>query len=188
MGSRARSTLHVAALAVLLLQLLPAPPHAAVAAAASEPPYTCGAGAPPNIPFCDRSLPIERRVADLVARMTVEEKISQLGDESPAVPRLGVPAYKWWSEALHGVSDHGRGVHLNGTLRAATSFPQVILTAASFNPHIWYRIGQVINAPAPAPALDRKRAGHARPAIVFSCAGVRRTTEQANVALFSDEV
>uniref|UniRef100_A0A453PJ74 Uncharacterized protein n=1 Tax=Aegilops tauschii subsp. strangulata TaxID=200361 RepID=A0A453PJ74_AEGTS len=47
-----------------------------------------------------------------------------------------------WSEALHGVA-WSKGMHLDGPLRAATSFPQVILTAASFNPHLWYRIGQV---------------------------------------------
>jgi hypothetical protein len=115
--------------------------------------------------------------------MTVAEKISQLGDESPAVPRLGVPAYKWWSEALHGVSDHGRGVHLSGPLRAATSFPQVILTAASFNPHLWYRIGQV-TAPALRLLLHspfvNARAGHARPAVVFTCplCCARRTSER----------
>ncbi|CAN6233408.1 unnamed protein product [Urochloa humidicola] len=143
MGRRARSSLHAAAVAVVLLQLL-------LVVAAADPPYTCGAGAPPNIPFCNRGLPIDRRVEDLVARMTVEEKISQLGDQSPAIPRLGVPAYKWWSEALHGLSDQGRGIHLAGPLRAATSFPQVILTAASFNPHLWYRIGQVIGVEARA--------------------------------------
>jgi hypothetical protein len=158
-GGRARFSLHVAAaLVVVLLQL-----HGG---AASEPPYTCGAGAPPNIPFCDASLPIDRRVDDLVSRMTVAEKISQLGDQSPAIPRLGVPAYKWWSEALHGVANAGRGIHLDGPLRAATSFPQVILTAASFNPHLWYRIGQVRYT---AFLCCGKRAGHARPAIVFTC-------------------
>jgi len=169
-GGRARFSLHVAAaaaaaLVVVLLQL-----HGG---AASEPPYTCGAGAPPNIPFCDAGLPIDRRVDDLVSRMTVAEKISQLGDQSPAIPRLGVPAYKWWSEALHGVANAGRGIHLDGPLRAATSFPQVILTAASFNPHLWYRIGQVRTAAytalwaLPLSVVTGKRAGHARPAHRF---------------------
>uniref|UniRef100_A0A804PTD3 Stomatal closure-related actin-binding protein coiled-coil domain-containing protein n=1 Tax=Zea mays TaxID=4577 RepID=A0A804PTD3_MAIZE len=77
-----------------------------------------------------------------VVAVLVAKKTSQLGDRSPAIPRLGVPAYKWWSEALHGISNQGRDIHLDGPLRAATSFPQVILTAASFNPHLWYRIGQ----------------------------------------------
>uniref|UniRef100_A0A804PTZ6 Stomatal closure-related actin-binding protein 1 n=1 Tax=Zea mays TaxID=4577 RepID=A0A804PTZ6_MAIZE len=72
--------------------------------------------------FCDAGLPIDRRVDDLVSRMTVAKKTSQLGDQSPAIPRLGVPAYKWWSEALHGISSQGRGIHLDGPLRAATSY------------------------------------------------------------------
>jgi len=142
-GGRALSSLHVVHVATAAAALLLAVLLQLHGGAASEPPYTCGAGAPPNIPFCDTALPIDRRVDDLVSRLTVAEKISQLGDESPAIPRLGVPAYKWWSEALHGVANAGRGIHLDGPLRAATSFPQVILTAASFNPHLWYRIGQV---------------------------------------------
>ncbi|KAL6633533.1 hypothetical protein ACP70R_026204 [Stipagrostis hirtigluma subsp. patula] len=142
MGGRSRFSLHVAVPTLLLLQLLVAPPSRVAVVVASDPPYTCGAGAPPNIPFCDKTLHVDRRADDLVSRMTVEEKISQLGDESPAIARLGVPAYKWWSEALHGVANAGRGIHLDGPLRAATSFPQVILTGASFNPHLWYRIGQ----------------------------------------------
>ncbi|KAL6912122.1 hypothetical protein ACP4OV_000927 [Aristida adscensionis] len=144
--------LHVAAptTTTLLLLLLVAPPSRVAVVEASDPPFTCGAGAPPNIPFCDRRLPVERRADDLVSRLTLEEKISQLGDESPAIPRLGVPAYKWWSEALHGVANAGKGIHLDGPLRAATSFPQVILTGASFNPHLWYRIGQVIGVEARA--------------------------------------
>ncbi|TVU28539.1 hypothetical protein EJB05_20060 [Eragrostis curvula] len=149
MGRRSRFVVPSAAAAALavLLQLLARSPHAAVAA---DPPFTCGAGAPPNVAFCDRWLPVERRADDLVSRLTVEEKISQLGDQSPAIQRLGLPAYKWWSEALHGVANAGRGIHLDGPLRATTSFPQVILTAASFNPHLWYRIGQVIGVEARA--------------------------------------
>jgi hypothetical protein len=123
-----------AALLLVFVQLL-------TSSSAADPPFSCGA--PSSAPFCDRKLPIEQRARDLVSKLTLEEKISQLGDLSPAVARLGVPAYKWWSEALHGVANAGRGIHLDGPLRAATSFPQVILTAASFNPHLWYRIGQV---------------------------------------------
>jgi hypothetical protein len=138
MGRRARALLHAPAPLLLLLALAAA---AAAVAVASGPPFSCGA--PSSAAFCNPRLPIEQRADDLVSRLTLEEKISQLGDQSPAVDRLGVPAYKWWSEALHGVSNAGRGIHLDGPLRAATSFPQVILTAASFNPHLWYRIGQV---------------------------------------------
>ncbi|XP_047072311.1 probable beta-D-xylosidase 7 [Lolium rigidum] len=127
-----------AALLLVFVQLL-------TSSSAADPPFSCGA--PSSAPFCDRKLPIEQRAGDLVSKLTLEEKISQLGDESPAVARLGVPAYKWWSEALHGVA-WSRGIHLNASLRAATSFPQVILTAASFNPDLWYRIGQAIGVEA----------------------------------------
>ncbi|XP_051196138.1 probable beta-D-xylosidase 7 [Lolium perenne] len=127
-----------AALLLVFVQLL-------TSSSAADPPFSCGA--PSSAPFCDRKLPIEQRAGDLVSKLTLEEKISQLGDLSPAVDRLGVPAYKWWSEALHGVA-WSRGIHLNGSLRAATSFPQVILTAASFNPDLWYRIGQAIGVEA----------------------------------------
>ncbi|KAM3354566.1 hypothetical protein ACQJBY_025330 [Aegilops geniculata] len=131
---------HAVQAAALLLAFL----HLHVAAA-TDPPFSCGAAS--GAPYCDRKLPMERRAADLVSQLSLEEKISQLGDESPAVARLGVPAYKWWSEALHGVA-WSKGMHLDGPLRAATSFPQVILTAASFNPHLWYRIGQAIGREA----------------------------------------
>ena len=52
-------------------------------------------------PYKDLSLPIDERVEDLLSRMTVEEKISQLRYVSPAIERLGIPAYNWWNEALH---------------------------------------------------------------------------------------
>ena len=65
-------------------------------------------------PYLDTSLSFEERAADLVSRMTPEEKYSQLtARTAPAIPRLGVRAYDWWSEALHGVARDG----------TATSFP-----------------------------------------------------------------
>ena len=56
-----------------------------------------------NLPYMDPKLPAEQRAADLVQRMTLAEKASQMQNNSAAVPRLKVPAYQWWSEALHGV-------------------------------------------------------------------------------------
>lgn len=116
----------------------------------ARPPFACD---PSNeltksFPFCKRSLPISERVKDLVSRLTLDEKVLQLVDTAPAIPRLGIPAYEWWSEALHGVAflPHvatRQGIHFNGTITAATNFPQVILTAATFDPLLWYRIGQV---------------------------------------------
>src|SRR5450631_1273618 len=66
--------------------------------------------------YPDTALPAETRAADLVSRMTLEEKASQMVNQSRAIPRLGVPAYDWWSEALHGVGFSG----------VATVFPQAI--------------------------------------------------------------
>jgi len=57
--------------------------------------------------FRDTSLSIEKRVDSLIGQLTVEEKISQLMMASPAIPRLGIPAYHWWNEALHGVARNG---------------------------------------------------------------------------------
>ena len=73
--------------------------------------------------YLDPSLPPEQRAADLVHRMTLEEKASQLVNQARAIPRLNIPAYDWWSEALHGVA-------VNGT----TEFPEPIGLAATFDP------------------------------------------------------
>ena len=80
-----------------------------------------------------------------MSRLTPAEKVAQLGDVAPGVPRLGVPAYKWWNEALHGLATSGKGLHFNapGDVRAATSFPQVLLAATAFDDGLWFRIGQV---------------------------------------------
>jgi len=114
-------------------------------AAAGAPPFSCGPSSPSRaLPFCNAKLPAAQRAADLVSRMTPAEKVSQLGDISPGVPRLGVPGYKWWNEALHGVAISGKGIHLDqGAVRSATSFPQVLLTAAAFDDGLWFRVGQV---------------------------------------------
>ena len=75
-------------------------------------------------PFENTSLSIEVRVADLVARMTLEEKVAQMLNAAPAIPRLRVPAYNWWNEALHGVAR---------TPFKVTSYPQAIAMAATFD-------------------------------------------------------
>ncbi|CAM9002512.1 unnamed protein product [Rhodiola kirilowii] len=123
------------------------------AASAATPPFSCSDTNPltKSLPFCNQALPISTRARDLVSRLTLDEKISQLVNTADAVPRLGVPKFEWWSEALHGVADVGKGIHFDwGRIKAATSFPQVILTAASFDPQLWYRIGQVIGREARA--------------------------------------
>ncbi|XP_051182641.1 probable beta-D-xylosidase 7 [Lolium perenne] len=137
---------HAAGMVLLMVAIL-ALPRIAVA---GNPPFSCAPGATQGYAFCDRRLPVEQRAADLVARLSLAEKVSQLGDEAPGVPRLGVPPYKWWSEGLHGLAFWGHGMHFDGAVRAITSFPQVLLTAASFDEKLWYRIGQAIGTEARA--------------------------------------
>lgn len=91
-----------------------------------------------SMAFCDTSLADDVRVKDLVSRMTLEEKVSQLVNTAVGIPRLGVPAYQWWQEGLHGVAH----VPFGGALQRATSFPLPILTTASFNKDLWNQIGQ----------------------------------------------
>ncbi|GAV59275.1 Glyco_hydro_3 domain-containing protein/Glyco_hydro_3_C domain-containing protein/Fn3-like domain-containing protein, partial [Cephalotus follicularis] len=116
----------------------------------TQPPFSCHSTDPSTktYSFCQTKLPINQRVRDLVSRLTLDEKISQLVNSAPPIPRLGIPGYQWWAEALHGVADVGPGVRFNGSIHSATSFPQVILTAASFDSYLWYRIGQVTEARA----------------------------------------
>ncbi|KAL2232018.1 UNVERIFIED_CONTAM: putative beta-D-xylosidase 7 [Sesamum indicum] len=116
----------------------------------TQPPFSCDSSDPQthSFPFCRTALPIHQRARDLVSRLTLDEKISQLVNSAPAIPRLGVPAYEWWSEALHGVSGYGRGITFGGRISGATSFPQVILSASTFDSHLWYRIGQAIGKEA----------------------------------------
>ncbi|KAI8548241.1 hypothetical protein RHMOL_Rhmol07G0258200 [Rhododendron molle] len=110
----------------------------------TQPPFSCDSTNPSTrpYPFCQEALPIPSRARDLVSRLTLDEKVSQLVNSAAAVPRLGIPAYEWWSEALHGVVGCS-GINMDGKIRSATSFPQVILTGATFDDHLWYRIGQV---------------------------------------------
>ncbi|KAK6131145.1 hypothetical protein DH2020_035113 [Rehmannia glutinosa] len=111
------------------------------------PPFSCDPTNPSTNTylFCNTHLPINKRAHDLVTRLTLEEKISQLVNKASAIPRLGIPYYQWWSEALHGVAvatGVENGVSFNGTIKAATSFPQVILTAASFDVNLWYQMAK----------------------------------------------
>src|SRR5437764_8551145 len=75
-------------------------------------------------PFQNPSLSFEERVNDLVSRLTLEEKVAQMLNAAPAIPRLGVPAYDWWNEVLHGVAR---------TPYHVTSYPQAIAMAATFD-------------------------------------------------------
>nr|XP_010914750.1 beta-xylosidase/alpha-L-arabinofuranosidase 2-like [Elaeis guineensis] len=95
--------------------------------------------------YCDKSLPYEVRVKDLIGRMTLSEKVAQLGDKADGVQRIGLPKYYWWSEALHGIATTGFGTHFGDIVPGATSFPTPILTAASFNESLWKTVAQAIS-------------------------------------------
>jgi beta-glucosidase len=77
-----------------------------------------------KFPFQDHTLPLEQRVNDVVSRLTLEEKVAQMLNATPAVPRLNIPAYDWWNEVLHGVAR---------TPFRVTVFPQAIAMAAGFD-------------------------------------------------------
>ncbi|XP_057966666.1 probable beta-D-xylosidase 2 [Malania oleifera] len=123
-----------------------------VGGAAARPPFACDPkdGATVGLPFCKAALPIAARVQDLVGRLTLPEKVGLLVNNAAAVPRLGIKGYEWWSEALHGVSNVGPGTKFVGDFPGATSFPQVITTAASFNASLWEAIGRVVSDEARA--------------------------------------
>ena len=86
-------------------------------------------------PYLDTNLPVEVRSEDLISRMTLAEKVSQLMVDSAPVDRLGIPAYHWWNEALHGVARAG----------TATVFPQAIGIAATWNEDLVHRMANVIS-------------------------------------------
>src|SRR5579875_926113 len=79
--------------------------------------------------FEDFNASPDERAADLVSRMTLEEKVSQMQNVAVAIPRLGIPAYDWWNEALHGVARAG----------IATVFPQAIGLAATWDTDLHFR-------------------------------------------------
>lgn len=87
------------------------------------------------VKYLDEKLSDKERVKDLMSRMTIEEKASQLRYNAPAIKRLGIPAYNWWNEALHGVARAG----------AATVFPQAIGLAAMFDDEFVESIGEVVS-------------------------------------------
>lgn len=87
---------------------------------------------------------MEARVDDLVSRMTLEEKVSQMQNQAAAIPRLGIPAYDWWSEAIHGVAISGY----------ATVFPQAIGMAASWDIDLIRREASIISTEARAKYTD----------------------------------
>jgi beta-glucosidase len=125
---------------------------------------------PVNKPvYQDLARSFEVRATDLVAHMTLEEKVAQMMNAAPAIERLGIPAYEWWNEALHGVARAG----------AATVFPQAIGMGATFNPALVREVATVIS--------DEARAKHHE----FASRGLRNryqglTFWSPNINIFRD--
>lgn len=94
--------------------------------------------------YKDTSLSFEERVDDLLSRMTLKEKMTQMRYKSPAISRLNIPSYNWWNECLHGVA--GAGI--------ATVFPQAIGLGATFNADLIFKMAQVISTEARAKHHD----------------------------------
>ena len=132
---------------VLFTPVARATPQAANSSSAPDPSW----------PYFNTDLPIDQRVDDLIGRMTVAEKISQLMRASPAIPRLGVLDFLWASNAPHGIARRG----------TATVFPQAIAQAATWNPDLDHAVAQVIatevwaknNQHDPQTPAERAKAG-----------------------------
>jgi len=113
----------------------------------------CAISAPgQNAPYLDTKLPPAERAHDLVGRMTLDERVAQLEDWATAIPRLGVPDYQTWNEALHGVARAGY----------ATVFPQAIGMGATWDPAIVQSMGNVISMEARAKYNEAQRQGNHR--------------------------
>ena len=100
-------------------------------------------------PFCDETKTNRVRAEWIVSQLTVAEKIPLLGNTAGPVSRMGLAPYQWWNEALHGLGE-SHGIKYNATTPAATSFPQVLTTAASFNKSLFFDIGNTIGNEARA--------------------------------------
>lgn len=113
----------------------------------TEPVFACDTATNPSLSslqFCNSTLAINERIQDLIGRLNLTEKIKFLAAGTvPSVERLGIPIYPWLAEALLGLINSGRNTVFNNLIPAATNFPQVILTAASFNTSLFQAIGKV---------------------------------------------
>lgn len=101
-------------------------------------------------PYLNPKLPLQQRVNDLLHRMTLEEKVSQMMNKSAAIDRLHIPAYNWWNEGLHGVARTGKH---------ATVFPQAIGNAATWDKEELLRMAQMISTEARAIHHQYEREG-----------------------------
>ncbi|KAL4972278.1 Exo-1,4-beta-xylosidase bxlB [Aspergillus desertorum] len=111
----------------------------------------CTTGPLSELPICDTSLSPFERASSLVAALTLDEKINNTGHEAAGSSRLGLPAYNWWNEALHGVAEkHGVSFEESGDFSYATSFPAPIVLGAAFNNALVRRVAGMISTEARA--------------------------------------
>ena len=106
----------------------------------------------PLLPYQNPALSAEERAEDLLNRLTLEEKTRLMIDTSPAIPRLGIPQFQWWNEALHGVGRNG----------FATVFPITMHMAASWDDRLLYRVFTAVSDEARAKAQEAKRTGNVK--------------------------
>jgi hypothetical protein len=92
--------------------------------------------------FCDPSAPLDDRAADIVARLSVADKVKSLVTGTAPLSSVGLPAYQWWSEATHGIS--GPGVHYDAAHPGASNTALPITTSCSFNRSLWRATGNQI--------------------------------------------
>ncbi len=102
-----------------------------------------------QLPYQNSSLTAEERATDLLGRLTIEEKAKLMMDNSPAVERLGIPAFQWWNEALHGVGRNG----------IATVFPITMQMAATWNDRLVHQVFTAVSDEARAKHQEAKRQG-----------------------------
>jgi beta-glucosidase len=114
--------------------------------------FLCGTVTAAEPAYKDLNRSFEERAADLVSRMTLEEKVAQLQNDAPGIPRLDVPAYEWWNEALHGIARAGN----------ATVFPQAIGLAATFDTRLMTEVATVISDEGRAKHHDSAARGQRR--------------------------
>jgi beta-glucosidase len=137
-----------------------------LAIAASKPPVVSG----PEI-WKKASQPVDARVKDLIRRLSLAEKVQQIRNDTPAIPRLGIPAYDFWSEALHGVARNG----------IATVFPQAIGMAATWDTTLIHAEGDVISTEGRAKFNEHARTHNGNSA---NCTGL--TFWSPNINIFRD--
>ena len=102
-----------------------------------------------TLPYQNPDLSASQRADDLLGRLTLEEKVSLMMDTSPAIPRLGIPQFQWWNEALHGVGRNG----------FATVFPITMAMAASWDDALLHKVFTAVSDEARAKAQQAKHSG-----------------------------